>query len=62
MTDISVTQVFKVRAWEKLRERKNNYSGAEKGRGSHHDASHWGSNPALFFPAPKKTGNKKVAH
>ena len=30
MTDISVTQVFKVRAWEKLRERKNNYSGAEK--------------------------------
>ena len=51
-----------VRAWKKLRERKNNYSGAEKGRGSHHDASNWGSNPALFFPAPEKTGNKKVAH
>ena len=51
MTDISVTQVFKVRAWEKFRERKNNYSGAEKGLGSHHDASNWGSNPALFFPA-----------
>ena len=60
MTDISVTQVFKVRAWEKLRERKNNYSGAEKGRGSHHDASNWGSNPALFFPAPKKTGIRRL--